>query len=368
MTHSADDVERSGVRHLREIAREPRAAGSAGEARARAYAAGVLRDAGFDVREETFEYSRFPGSYGTPIIGALLVVTVVSAAVLAPNNPIASVIVLALGLIAAFVGARAMLGDGVLHNPWMRTSGINLVATRGSAEPRVWLVAHLDSKSQPVPSAVRVAGVIVLSTAVILAVLAAGLTLADVSARMVWWAAVVAAVVGGLSVMASVVGNDSLGALDNASGVAAVLVAATGAKAGPGFGVLLPSAEELGLAGARAFAAARPPGIALNCDGVDDNGQLVIMHSGKSQTELVEMLVREARQPVAVRRMPPGLLTDSSAFAEKGWKAVTLSHGTAASLRRVHTRRDSLTGLAGDAIRAVGDVLILAMECLSIWA
>ena len=71
-----------------------------------------------------------------------------------------------------------MLGDGVLRNPWMRSSGINLVATRGTADPRTWLVAHLDSKSQPVPSAARVAGVIVLSLAVILAVLAIGLALA----------------------------------------------------------------------------------------------------------------------------------------------------------------------------------------------
>ena len=38
------------------------------------------------------------------------------------------------------------------------------MATRGGSAPRVWLVAHLDSKSQPIPSALRVAGVVVLAT------------------------------------------------------------------------------------------------------------------------------------------------------------------------------------------------------------
>ena len=365
MIDTAGEAERAGVRHLREIACEPRAAGSVAEAKARAYAAVVLREAGFTVHEESFEYSRLPGSYGTPLIGFLLGATVVAGAMLALDERAhTAAIVLMLGLAVAFLSARALLGEGVLRNPWMRATGINLVATRGSTEPRVWLVAHLDSKSQPVPSAVRIAGVVTLSLAIVASVAAALLTLIDGPSRTGWWVASVLAVVGAIPLVLSVVGNDSPGAVDNASGVAAVLEAATRARPTLDFGVLLPSAEELGLAGARAFVATRPPGIALNCDGVDDGGDIVIMHTGKSQTELVNAIERESRQPVSVRKMPPGLLTDSVAFADEGWKTVTVSHGSAKTLRRVHTKRDSLVDFAGSAIVTIGELLVLVLEAL----
>ena len=51
-----------------------------------------------------------------------------------------------------------MLGDGVLDLPWLRAAGENLIARRGDAPPRVWLVAHVDSKSQPLPTQLRMAG------------------------------------------------------------------------------------------------------------------------------------------------------------------------------------------------------------------
>ena len=53
-----------GVRHLAALAREPRPAGSDAEDRARRYAEQVLRDAGFAVTREPFDYSAFPGRYG----------------------------------------------------------------------------------------------------------------------------------------------------------------------------------------------------------------------------------------------------------------------------------------------------------------
>jgi acetylornithine deacetylase/succinyl-diaminopimelate desuccinylase-like protein len=353
----------SGIAHLKALAAVPRAAGSSGETAAREYAAGVLRHAGFDVREEHFAYSRFPGCFGTPLVGGITTLSIVAAALLQARGRLA-VATLGIGLASAGLLAAWMLGDGVLTNPWLRTSGVNLVATRGGEQPRVWLVAHLDSKSQPIPSAVRVAGVIVLAAGVLISLVAAGLTLADVPSRMVWWAGLVTAVAGGLPVMSSVVGNESPGAVDNASGVATVLAVAEHARPDQAFGVLLPSAEELGLAGARAWARSRAPGIAINVDGVDDQGRIVIMHSGRPQTELVRALQGGAASPLDVRRMPPGLMTDSLALAHRGWKTVTVSHGSAATLRRVHSRRDSLVDFTGDAIMAVAEVILLALEAI----
>ena len=92
--------------------------------------------------------------------------------------------------------------------------------------PRVWLVAHLDSKSQPVPSGVRIGGGALLVLALLLAIVGVLLTLAGAPSRMLWWGSLAAATVGAMPVLASVVGSRSDGAVDNASGVAAVLAAA----------------------------------------------------------------------------------------------------------------------------------------------
>ena len=70
----------------------------------------------------------------------------------------------------------------------------------------------------------------------------------------VWYALGAIEILVALPVMASIVGARSVGALDNASGVAAVLRTAELLPRGAAIGVLLTSAEELGLAGARAWA------------------------------------------------------------------------------------------------------------------
>jgi hypothetical protein len=358
---------REGARHLAFLAREPRPAGGAAEQEAREYAAARLRDAGFRVDTEPFAYSAFPGRYATPIGGALAMATVAASAWL---GAVAGLPGAALGALAAGVAllglfVRRMLGDAVLSLPWLREASANLVATRGDAEPAVWLVAHLDSKSQPVPSAARVAGVALLVAALLLALVACLVQLAGADGRTVWWAAALAALLGGPPVLASVVGARSNGAVDNASGVAAVLAAAALLPPGTPLGVLLPSAEELGLAGARAWARGRRPAIALNCDGVDDEGELTIMFTGSEPRALVDTLRSRASRGPRVRRMPLGLLTDSVALADAGWDTVTVSRGSLGTLRRIHTPADSLANLRGDGIDEVATLLAGAVEALT---
>jgi hypothetical protein len=355
-----------GARHLAVLAREPRPAGSAAEARARDYAERVLDDAGFTVSREPFTYSRFPGGYATPIGGALLSVTLLLAAVLGLGGaPGAALGAILLGATAVGAFAAAMLGDAVLLLPMHRASSENLVATWGSETPKVWLVAHLDSKSQPVPSLLRVAGVALLGAALVTGLAAAALQLAGLPYRMGWWLSVGTAVLGAVPVVASVVGARSDGALDNASGVAAVLASGVAVRPETMVGVLLPSAEELGLAGARAWARGARVGTALNCDGVDDAGDITIMYSRTAPTPLIRTLEALSRRPPRVRRMPLGLLTDSVALADRGWSTVTVSRGSFASLRRVHTSRDSLAALRGDGIDEVASLLARAVEALA---
>ena len=362
-----------GARHLAALAKEPRPAGSDAEDRARRYAEETLRDAGFTVAREEFTYSAFPGRFGTPLGGAIGAVTVLCAAwqgvVRGSGGGALFAVVIGVGLLLAF--ARAMLGDAVLTLPLLRSRSVNLVATRGGTTPRAWLVAHTDSKSQPIPSLVRVAGVTLLVSALVLALVASALQLAALPSRMTWWVAILAAVVGTLPVMASVVGATSDGALDNASGVAAVLQAAELLDPRAAVGVLLPSAEELGLAGTRAWARARvqegvyAPGVALNCDGVDDEGELTIMHGANPPADVIAAIQCVSPRQARVRRMPLGLLTDSVALADAGWRAVTVSRGSFASLRRVHTPGDSLARLRGIGVDETATVLARAAEALA---
>jgi hypothetical protein len=367
----ADDVMSQGAAHLAALARAPRAAGSAAEDEAREYCARVLRAAGFDVALEPFDYSQLPGRYGTPVGGALAWITVAATSRLGATGSPAffSALVCLAGLAILGMWSWQMLGDGVLELPWRRAAAVNLVATRGGAMPRVWLVAHLDSKSQPVPSLLRVAGVVMLATSLAITIAAVLLTLGGAELRMLWWIGAVLATGGAIPVIASVVGNDSHGALDNASGVATVLEAVQSSMQGSPVGVLLPSAEELGLAGARAWALQRSGdgerGIAINCDGVDDGGALTIMYSGMPSIEIIDAIRAAAAEPARVRRMPLGLLLDSVALTEAGWRSVTVSRGSVASLRRVHTRADSLEQLRGFGISRTATVLARAMEALS---
>jgi hypothetical protein len=119
------------------------------------------------------------------------------------------------------------------------------------------------------------------------------------------------------------------------------------------------------LAGARAFARRAPRSVALNCDGVDDAGEVTLMYSREKPSALLDVVRRAAPAVVRERRMPLGLLTDSVALADRGWRTLTVSRGSLATLRRVHTSADSLARLRGDGIADVAILLARAAEALA---
>jgi len=345
---------------VRTLAREPRPAGGDAESRARGYCAERLKRAGFDVREEPFEYSSFVGRWGTPIIGlaALAIVLLASAAGWRGRAEVALPLLVAGGL-ALGVVAVMMARAWVLSFPVARRRGVNLVATRGADTPPVWLMAHLDSKSQPVPILARATGVTVLATTWIIATALATVELLGGERPSAWIAVALCAAIGALPVIATTVGAASPGALDNASGVATVLAAAEATGGAPA-GICLTSAEELGLAGARAWVRGRAPGVAINCDGVDDRGTTTCMYSGRRPDALVaEVLAAAARAGARVRahRLLPGVLTDGVALADAGWAVVTFSRGDVRTLARIHTPRDGAEALTGDGVDEVARVV-----------
>ena len=89
------------------------------------------------------------------------------------------------------------------------------------------------------------------------------------------------------------------------------------------------------------------------------------MYSGIPSIEIIDAIRDAADEPTRVRRMPLGLLLDSVALSEAGWRSVTVSRGSLASLRRVHTRSDSLERLRGDGISRTASALARATEALA---
>lgn len=377
-----------------DLAAAPRFAGSESETRCRHFCAGSLKASGFETVEESFEFSEFPAKWGPSIISLFLASSSLAAGWLAANREaaFASFMLLISAMAATSFFARWIARHGTRKIGLLRSQSVNLVATRsGAADPAIWLVAHIDSKSQTIPMLVRVAsvGLFAMLSSVLTAVV---VTLALVSQSSVVEHATLenlqstASVLSVLSaasilpVMFCFVGNRSCGALDNATGVAAVLLAAEMLPRGTAAGILITSGEELALAGAREFASNRNGRVALNCDTIDDRGRFICMASARPSTLIDDATDAAAmRTGVDIERLPgmlslrsrrisgmiPGIFADNVAFTDAGWESFTLSRGNLSTLGRVHTPGDRPENLEGTGIVQAARFLAAAVEELT---
>lgn len=365
----ADLVQRA-KRLISELAQKPRFAGSAEESVARALCRAELERAGFDCREMPFEYSEWPGRWGPPLAAAFQAFTILVVAHMAVHHgPLAALVVGAALLTALIFASGNAKRRWTARFPLRRARSENLEAKRGN--PVVWLVAHNDSKSQTVPMLIRIASSIALAVVTASAFGVVLLALVGVSLiEPVWHLLAILAVLTALPSMLCFIRNASNGAVDNASGVAAVLLAAHSASTPRDLGVLITSGEELGLAGARVWAGVHArAGSAetglriLNCDTVDDAGDWRCMYTGPKPKQIAaaaETIAGGLGVRLHVRRLIPGILADSMAFADVGIEAVTLSRGTLSTLARIHTRRDTSNALGGNGA-AEASVLLSAL-------
>jgi hypothetical protein len=158
----------------------------------------------------------------------------------------------------------------------------------------------------------------------------------------------------------------SLGARDNGSGVVAALAAA---EAGPvGLGILITGAEEFGLVGARVFARLtsdikETPFI--NVDTVDQEGMLyLVSHDarGERMTRNLEPALSSLGIPLKRRRLPLGIFVDSAPLARAGGAAITIGRLTWATLRRIHTTRDTPNDLSLETAVQVGKAVAKSID------
>jgi hypothetical protein len=349
---------------LDKLCETPRFAGTPEEKRARAICRAELEAGGFDCRELPFEYSQWPARWGPPLSAAALAATIIAVARMAREGR--PLMALAIG---GALFAILFLVDGYARRRWIksfpaqRSQSVNLEARRGT--PRVWLVAHLDSKSQTVPMLIRIAGSIAVVTVAALTIVTVLLAIVGLDAgERVWNALQAAAVVAALPGVSCFVRNGSVGAVDNATGVVAAILAAQSPSAPTDLGVIITSAEELGLAGARAWCgSAQLKDFILNCDTVDDVGDWRAMYTTarpKRLGDAAEGVAARLALRLRVGRLIPGILADSIPFSDRGIEAVTISRGTFGTLARIHTRRDFSTMMTGKGA-AEASVLLSAL-------
>jgi len=248
----------------------------------------------------------------------------------------------------AFSGrpARALLGTPSLVH------GINLIAPpiRPSAHPPVWLVAHYDSKGQPISMAMRLIGFGMLVVGVL------ALLIALIPALVMLAAAL-------LIVSQNRVTDNSPGALDNATGLVTIFMTLDQLPREASVGVMLPDAEEYGLVGARALAAdhvARFTDAAVvNLDSLDDAGRVTaFLHRAGG----VGAGVAEALHARRWRWLP--VIVDGIALAPATRECVTIMKGNWSTMRIVHRLSDT-TGrvrLDGAALVAAGLARVLRAQ------
>ena len=246
----------------------------------------------------------------------------------------------------AFSGrpARALLGTPpVVH-------GVNLIAHRPtgpSAHPSIWLVAHYDSKGQPISMAMRLLGFGVLLLGLLLVFLVPVVALPFLIA-------------GIFVALLNRVNDNSPGALDNASALVAVFMALDQLPAGAGVGVIFPDAEEYGLVGARALAAERADLFAqsgvVNLDSLDDAGRAAVFvhRPGPVGAALARALrVRSWRWlPVIVDGIALGRVARECVTIMKGnWRTMRIVHRPADTTRRI--RLDGAANVAAGLARVL---------------
>lgn len=358
---------------LKEVAK-PRLVGSHGATEVAGTVRACFEALGYEIDERSFRFNPLPGRFGITAAGVLyLIGTLTAAGLLYTNYAVAALVtlgvllVLAVGVVLAGRLLIDSLGPGSVD-------GMNMMAQKPGARPRYIIMAHRDSKSQPVPLAFRAPAIVVAVLVWIGLVLAAGAHMARPLDPTIILVLGALAAVAGLLLVFCWVDNRSDGALDNASGVVTALnVAAREAEEGD-VAFLITDAEELGLAGARAAAPLLPPvyGV-INIDGLDDDGPFYVLERfGLLRKQglaphLAAALLQEAEfreEPANRRDLPMGIPTDHVPMVKAGMPALTLMRGTSKSLRRVHRPGDSVGSLQGDGIRRGTDLICGALARL----
>lgn len=361
-------------RDLEALAR-PRMTGSDGAAEVERLLRERFEAHGYEAQPLPFEFSTVPGKFGLPAAGvALLLAGVFGGWLAAADEPIAALAVVLAGLGLAVL-PLVFLGRAIRSLPFGRVETANLLFRRPGTRPAWIVMAHRDSKSQLVPTALRTAAIIGAAAGGISLIAIAAVSFAGSEYHFpnAAWIAGGLLALSGLALAMSWAANTSPGALDNATGLAALLAVAgrVGDKGDVAF--LVTDGEELGLAGARAVVSELPPvqGV-INVDGLDDRGTFLLAEgrgwrrTGSAPQLAAALLTAGRALDLATHRrpLPRGLMVDHLPLAEAGIPTLTLLRGTMGSLMRVHRPADDASRLQGTGAAEGAALLAAALHLL----
>jgi hypothetical protein len=365
-----------------------------------------LRGWGYHVERQLFTFSTAPNVFLTFVILASVGLVLVMLLSQPSSSLLADVAALALLLLIVLfmplnrvVQSLALEKNGRVLKWGKRYTTANLIATlalptastrwfvRGDTDsehkvPQLYLVAHYDSKSQRMPLVVRIA---LFMLAIISGLMLIVLTVFNIATAFYL-------PIGLLTLAASVpllfldVGNNSPGAIDNASSVglvlhlAEVLAQRTDWQDKLRVTILIPSAEELTLMGSVAYVTAYEQQLhelahrnglyILNFDGIGIDGDLYYAGRSREPDSQAGMnLLAYVRTACTELDLPLkhfgfiGALFDHIPFAQRGFDAISLIAVGRAS-RSVHTPRDSIERLHARGFHQAGQVAVRVIDYL----
>lgn len=381
----------------------PRFAGTCAEVKARRWVYDQLKATGLTVHEEFFRTARHAVRRLRLTIHTMVSVGALALATMYDTGHFGAAAVLGLGLVGAFpffakwrlqvegafdvgemvetanviaerpaAGGAAGPGDGVL-GPGDGVCGPAVDAPAQPSRRGVIFIAHVDSKSVALPTFVPVAVLV----AFLLGVLAYGLLAAYAAiagGAPALPAALAPATVLPVLALATFAlpflpfGDESPGALDNASGVAVLLDLARRLPADPALAdtdlaFVASGAEELGLAGAMRWAQKHGDDwdpaqtLVVNVDSVGAGKGLIAVDvrgevAGRSTARFLADVTREAKLPLRHLPFLPGVGVDSMPLAARGFATISLlGEVLGGASRRIHTRRDTTEWLNEEGLR-----------------
>ncbi len=362
----------------------PRFPGTDGERKAADLAAARLEAEGLSVTREPFRASLTALRRLRFLIHGVLACLVLTVGLVAPASAEVGAF---FGISFLLLGAGVSRWSNVVESAFDRGSAItseNVVGRRaGRGEHPLCFVflAHLDSKSARLatfwPSLMILVAFTIAIGLTLAAVLSAGRGSGALPAAM----CVPLAVVAAAALLASPFnpsGNESPGAMDNASGLAVLLEAARTLPADVALAdaelvFLATGAEEIGLAGAMRWIQAhekeldRKRTVFVNVDSVGVGRGLIGLNAkghvpgGRSMASVVKVAARASGVRTKILGALPGVGVDTIPIASRGFATVTIVGQVLGSAsRRIHSPSDTIehlneTGLV-DAATVVGEI------------
>lgn len=358
------DAERA-LRLLRRLS-FPRAVGSTGERLIIRMVERIMKRSGRPATRERIPVATSARRFGS-ILAFLGAMALVLVGVLIVNQwplvAVAATLMAALLVNAPWVVTRS-LSDRFRSRVWSE----NLVSWPPEADgigdeaapPRVVFLAHHDSKSQRLPTGIRVGMVVVvMASCVILAVLSfVGMFMPGAIGVLPLCIFSSVAVICLFGLLVNVSGNLSPGTLDNGSGLVTMLELARSWRPRPDAPIdavfLATGAEEVGLDGARAFLQRHEwwlrerPTLLINLESVGA-GARVWLSGTSTAVALAEAVGDEQGIPTSRFRIL-GAGMDHEPFAAAGLVAVSLLGDVVGASAVLHTPRDGMHLISRDSL------------------